>query len=416
MNDHGVIFQTINTLDALSTVSGGVRQQTGVAGDLDLLLTLDGELLNWKEATFFVYGLGLYGDDPSRNVGDIQGVSNIAAPNTWKLFEVWYQQNFSQGRYSLLAGLYDITSEFDVIRSSSELFLNSSFGTGAEFAASGGGGLSTFPNTSLAVRAQAILSDAVAIRAVVADGVPVDPDNPGTAVILRQQDGVFIGTELAFYNQRKRRKRDARKIIENRPFRLVFQRVGRAAPIEYLGKYAVGFWGSTRNQEDLSALDPAGKPMTRDATLGIYGLAEQFVYHEKEDREQGLTVFARAGWADPRVHRLSQYYGGGMVYQGLIPGRDKDLIGVGVAAAVNGSHYKKAQKRAGSSVEDAEIALEMSYAINVRPEIVNQPDVHYIVNPGTDPSVSNAFVVGVRLGLNINWFEGPTATSVEIQK
>lgn len=416
MNDHGVIFQTINTVDILSPVSGGVRRQTALAGDLDLLLTVDGErLLDWNDTTFFVYGLGVYGNDPSQKVGDIQGVSNIAAPNTWKLFEVWYQQNFFQERYSILAGLYDVTSEFDVIRSSAELFLNSSFGTGAEFAASGGDGLSTFPNTSLAVRGQAILSDELAVRAVVADGVPGNPNDTGTAVILRKQDGVFIGTELALYNQRERKKRDAQKIIGKRPLRLVFQRVGRAAPIEYQGKYALGLWGSTRNQEDLSELDSSGNPIKRDGTWGVYGLAEQIVYHEREDRDQGLTLFGRAGWADPRVHRISQYYGAGFVYRGLIPGRNADEIGVGVATALNGSHFKRAQQRAGSPVDRAEIALEMSYAINVRPEIVIQPDVQYIINPGTDPSVGNALVIGARLELNLNWFEGPT-TSVEILK
>jgi hypothetical protein len=39
-NDHGVIFQTINTLDVLSTISGGVRQKTGMACDVDLLFSL----------------------------------------------------------------------------------------------------------------------------------------------------------------------------------------------------------------------------------------------------------------------------------------------------------------------------------------------------------------------------------------
>jgi porin len=417
MNDHGVIFQTINTLDPLFTAAGGLRQQASVAGALDLLLTVDGEgLLDWNEATLFVYGLGVYGNDPSRYAGDIQGVSNIAAPNTWKLYEIWYQQNFLQERYSLLAGLYDVTSEFDVIRSSSELFLNSSFGTGAEFAASGGDGLSTFPNTSLAVRGQAILSDEVAIRAVVADGVPGDPNDTGTAVILRKQDGVFIGTELAFYDQQKQKKRDAQKLTRKRPLRLVFQRVGRAAPMEYQGKYALGLWGSTRNQEDLSALDSSGNPLRRNGTWGVYGLAEQIVYQEREDRDQGLTIFARAGWADPRVHRLSQYYGGGVVYRGLIPGRHTDEIGLGVAAALNGSHFKRAQHRAGNSVDHAEIVLEMSYAITLSPELVIQPDVQYIINPGTDPSVNNAFVIGARVGLNLNWFEGPSTTSVEIQR
>ncbi|MCA9420109.1 MAG: carbohydrate porin [Nitrospira sp.] len=417
MNDHGVIFQTINTIDILSPVSGGVRRQAAIAGDLDLLLTLDGaQLLDWPDATLFVYGLGVYGDDPSQNVGDLQAVSSIAAPNSWKLYEFWYQQNFLQERFSLLAGLYDVTSEFDVIRSSSELFLNSSFGTGPEFATSGVNGPSTFPTTTLAVRGQAILSDELVIRTVVADGVPGNPEDPGgTQLILRKQDGVFINTELAFYNLRDQRRRDARKIIRKRPLRLVFQRVGRAAPMEYEGKYAIGLWGYTTDLSDLSEVDPSGNPLKRDATGGIYGLAEQIVFHETEDREQGLTLFARAGLSDPRVNRLSRYYGAGLVYRGLIPGRDADEIGLGVGAAFNGSHFKRAQQKAEIPVDNAEITVEMSYTINVREEIVVQPDLQYIMNPGTDPAVRNALVVGVRLELNLNWFEGPT-TSVEILK
>lgn len=46
---------------------------------------------------------------------------------------------------------------------------------------------------------------------------------------------------------------------------------------------------------------------------------------------------------------------------------------------------------------------------------ISQSDLQYIVNPSTDPTVRNALVVGVRLEVNLNWFEGPT-TSVEIQK
>jgi carbohydrate-selective porin OprB len=48
-------------------------------------------------------------------------------------------------------------------------------------------------------------------------------------------------------------------------------------------------------------------------------------------------------------------------------------------------------------------------------ELVIQPDMQYIINPSPDPTVGNVLVVGVRLEVNLNWFEGPT-TSVEIQK
>jgi len=417
MNEKGVIFQTINTNDVMDNVTGGLDRNTALIGDLDLILVIDAKkLLNWDEATFFVYGLGLYGNDPSKNVGDIQAVSNIAAPNDWKLFEAWYQQNFLQQRFSILAGLYDVTSEFDVIRSSSELFLNGSFGTGPEFATSGINGPSTFPTTSLAIRGQAILSDDFIIRAVLADGVSGTPnDVTGTQVKLDRKDGLLLATELAYYDQRERKKRDQQKILKQRPFRLTFQRVGRAAPIVYQAKYAIGLWGYTTDFNDLSEVDLLGRPLKRDMTYGVYGFTEKIVYREPQDREQNLTLFTRIGFADPRVNRFSQYYGGGMVYRGLLPNRENDEIGIGVAAAFNSSHFERAQQRSGNSVDTAEIAVEMTYAINVRSEIIIQPNIQYIINPDTNPAIQNALVVGARVEFNLNWFEGPT-TAVEIQK
>jgi porin len=200
LKDQGLLLEVTNTMDILSNISGGVHRKTTLTGDLDLLLTVDIRKLvpSWR-GTVFLYGLGLYGGDPSNNVGDIQGVSNIAAPDTWKLFEAWYQHNLFK-RFSLLAGLYDITSEFDVIVSASTLFLNSSFGTGAELGAGGRNNLSTFPATSLGIKAQAILTESLMVRAVVADGIPGDPNNArGTHVRLRKDDGLFGSMELAYY-------------------------------------------------------------------------------------------------------------------------------------------------------------------------------------------------------------------------
>ena len=89
MHDHGIILETTNTVDVLSNVSGGIRRKTAVAGDLDLLLTIDMKKLDpgWENGRLFVYGLGVYGNDPSKHVGDAQTVSSIAAPNSWSLFE-----------------------------------------------------------------------------------------------------------------------------------------------------------------------------------------------------------------------------------------------------------------------------------------------------------------------------------------
>jgi len=401
MSNHGILLETTNTVDVLSNVSGGVQRKTAVTGDLDLLLTVDMKKLvsDWDRGTLFLYGLGTYGDDPSKYVGDIQAVSNIAAPNTWKLFEAWYQQNLFE-RFSLLAGLYDVTSEFDVMVSSSELFVNSSFGTGAELAASGKNGPSTFPATSLGIRGQAILTDSLMVRAVLADGVPGNPnDSHGTHIHLSEDDGLFGTMELAYY---KFRKGDVSK---GKPRRLTFRRVGRSAPLEYEAKAAIGFWGYTTSLDHLSKVESSGEPVKRDGTYGIYGLAEYDVYHEKGDTDQELTLFGRAGMADPKVNRFSQYYGGGLVYTGLFPGRKFDQTGLGAAAAVNGKYYKRSQRRAGQSVDTAEITLEFTHSIFVNPNLIIQPDVQYVINPDTVQGRKNALVLGVRLEFNLNWFK-----------
>ena len=100
--------------------------------------------------------------------------------------------------------------------------------------------------------------------------------------------------------------------------------------------------------------DPMGNPTKREGTYGIYALAEQIVFREIQDREQNLTLFGRIGFADPRVNRFSQYYGGGFVYRGLFPSREDDEFGFGVAAALNGNHFERAQNNRGNTVDDSE--------------------------------------------------------------
>jgi len=144
LNSRGITLETVNTTDTGSNVKRKKNHNALVIGDIDLLLTLNTEqLMDWKGGTMFLYGLGLYGGNIAEG-RDAQGVSNISANNTWKLFEAWYQQNLFHEKLSILAGLYDVTSEFDVISSASELFVNSSFGTNPTFALSGKNGPSNF--------------------------------------------------------------------------------------------------------------------------------------------------------------------------------------------------------------------------------------------------------------------------------
>ncbi|NNE09981.1 MAG: carbohydrate porin [Gemmatimonadetes bacterium] len=378
LEQRGLSFELDYTIDHFANTRGGVRRRGETLGNVDMMLTAELEpLLGWKNARVFLYGLGNHGGNPSANVGDVQGVDNIETIDTWKLYEAWFEQRFGDDRLSLLVGLYDLNAEFDVIPAAG-LFLNSSFGIGPDFAQSGLNGPSIFPTTSLGARVEFRPFESVYTRAVVLDGVPGDPDSPrGTHIVLAEEDGLLLAAEIGF---------------EHDP------------PLDtggYPGKYALGVWGYTTDLDDLVQTDPDGGPLQRDGTRGFYALAEQSVYREAPDPAQGLTLFARAGVADADVNPLESYVGGGGVYRGLIPGRHEDELGVAVAATRFGDAYREAARLADAATDRWEVALEFSYLCQLSQWLSVQPDVQIIVNPGGDPSLDDATVLGIRFVIGL---------------
>lgn len=112
MAERGVSFGLRYTGDVWGVVSGGLHHRADYVSDWDLTLTVETEpLLGWRGGKIFVYGVGLWDTgSPSDNAGDIQILDNIDAPNQWRLYEAWLEQQMLGGRLSLRAGLYDGTS------------------------------------------------------------------------------------------------------------------------------------------------------------------------------------------------------------------------------------------------------------------------------------------------------------------
>src|SRR5690606_31578386 len=114
------------------------------------------------------------------------------------LYEAWIDQRLWDDRVSLRAGLYDLNSEFDAIDPAA-LFVNSAHGIGTDFGQTGENGPSIFPNTSLALRIEAQLSDNWLVRAAVLDGVPGDPNHPKrTTIKLGNGDGALMVGEINY--------------------------------------------------------------------------------------------------------------------------------------------------------------------------------------------------------------------------
>ena len=371
--EQGVNFEAVYTGDVMSNRSGGVKRGTEYLDNTDLMLTLDGEkLLGRHGLTLFLYGIVNNGNSPTDNVGDLQGVDNIDAPTTSKLLEAWVEQSLCQDSCSVKAGLYNLNSEFDAIDTAT-LFINSSHGVGPDYSQTGQNGPSIFPSTSVAVRISYKPTAQSYIQAAALDGVPGDPSNPhGTQIEFNSGDGALLAAEAGL-------------------------RFPGASEDALGARYSLGVWHYTAHFDDLVDTDGAGQPLRRDNNQGAYVIAEGTLYNEPDDATQGLAVYGRYGIANDDINTLRDYLGAGVVYTGLIPGRPQDKLGLAAADARTGNKYRSAMQLAGTPTTAGELAVELTYHAELTAWLSMQPDVQYIVDPGADPTLENALLLGLRV-------------------
>jgi porin len=336
----------------------------------------------------FLYGLGIHGGSPSSFVGDTQRVTNIEAPGKWTFEEAWIQQNLFDNRLSVLAGRYDLNSEFYRLQSAG-LFLNSSFAIGPEFSHSGREGPSIFPNTSVGARFTIKPIKQIVFRTAVLDGVPVDRPN-GTIDIFSRNDGVLVVEEGAYLY----RPSGSEFTTRTREFR-----IGRNSVRPYIGKIALGARYYSAALDDLTKVRPDGSAVRHHGSRGFYALADKTVYQDANRPERRMTLFGQFGIGDPRVNRFAYYTGGGLTASALIAGRKQDEIGFAIAGAHNGNPFIEAQRDKGVQMRRSEVAFDLTYLAQYGSHLAVQPDIQFIINPGKDPRIKNAVVFMLRFEL-----------------
>ncbi len=136
---------------------------------------------------------------------------------------------------------------------------------------------------------------------------------------------------------------------------------------------------------------------SRAGDYGMYASLDQMVYREREGEGQGFGVFARFGYRSPENHRMSRFWSGGLSYTGLIPTRDKDVLGLAFSLLRSSHHYRRRVDERWAS----ETVYELYYAIRVSPWLVVTPDVQYVDHPGAAGDVGHAVVAGVRVRVSL---------------
>jgi len=366
MSAHGYDWEIIYKLDLLRDISAPNKKSYGL-DNLDIMLTLDGEkIVGLKGSSVLLYVLSNHGSKPAVQGDRLpHGVDNIETPegaNTVKLYQAWLQQTFLDESLSVLVGLYDLNSEFYVTDASS-MFIQPTFGIGAELAATGLNGPSVFPVASFAIRIKAATDSGYYLQTATMDGVSGDPNNyQGTHVQFNKGDGALNVIEAGMPLGVAERLHDS--------------------------KLSLGVWRYTARFDDL--LDPTVKRISR----GYYAMVEKGLHYQPDSNEACINGFVRAGKNDGDTSQFEMSWSAGLVFSSLISGRDQDQLGFAFAQQRNGEKYRATP---GNAQVVNENSLEMTYRYHAMQGLVLQPMVQYLLNHSSDPTQDKNWWLGTRI-------------------
>ena len=114
--------------------------------------------------------------------------------------------------------------------------------------------------------------------------------------------------------------------------------------------------------------------------------------HRIKPDAQGIGLFLRYGFAHAEVNELEHFWSAGVQYQGLVPTRDDDVVGFGVAQGVVSRFVERVDEK-----PRRETALELYYNFRVTPWLNVSPDFQVILDPGGRADGKDAFVAGLRV-------------------
>jgi len=375
LSDSGIEFNLSVTSIYQQNVRGGLsthRRAGRFSGSYDLELSADMQkLLGIENASVYVHTEGWWSksegiDGPS--VGSAFGVNGDAMPrNSIVVTELWYEQSMFDGKFLVRVGKMDITGGFEC--HGCPVAFDSSFFANDE--------TTQFLNSALVNNPTIPFPDyALGIAAFYN---PVGQWYLSAAVVDAQNDfretgfkTTFCGEDYFFY------------IFETG---IAPQISSSKGPLQ--GVYRVGLWNDPQPKANTDYAN-AGKSYRDD--VGFYLSCDQMLIKENADPEdnQGLGAFLRYGYANSKRNDITNFWSIGFQYQGLIEGRDDDVLGVGFAQGIFSNSAST------TYTEDYESVLELYYNAQVTPWLNISPCAQYVANPGGSKTVSDAVIIGLR--------------------
>ena len=152
-------------------------------------------------------------------------------------------------------------------------------------------------------------------------------------------------------------------------------------PDKMPGTFAVGGWNQT------GKLSGAG--VKEDGVQGFYAFASQRLWFRNPGVDNsGITGFFQFGTNNSDTMPVNKYVGAGLTAFGLVAGRTKDSMGVGLAVSWLNQNL---------GFRNDEVMLQAYYQIHVTDGLYFQPTVTYVPNPGQSQTFSPATAITMRM-------------------
>ena len=371
-------FEGNYSTEIRTVASGGLKRGTVFRGLAEAALQADlaAAFRAPADTIFRLSALLPHGGDLSgQHLGDLQGASNIEAYNHPLLYEMWLGAKCADGRLEVRAGRLLADGDFATTESGG-VFLNSSFGWPAFISANTRNTGPAFDRSALGVFAGSALAKNIRVQAGLYDGDSFDDagGDParypnGLHFELGHGQGLFALGEI------------------------VLATTTGPANAARPGAFKFGAWRHTADFPD--QFDAARK---HSGNHGFYFIAEQMLWRETGSAApQGLTAYVRTGFSPGDRSIFAQTADVGLCCTGLLPGRDADVCGLGVAYARISGDFRRAERAAGAAaVSDYELVVEASYQIVLGAHWHLGPDLQWIRHPGGSRALSDALVAGLR--------------------
>ena len=140
---------------------------------------------------------------------------------------------------------------------------------------------------------------------------------------------------------------------------------------------------------------------TTSGSYSVYLLSDWKLFAEENDINQGLALFGSiVANSDEEIAGLPMSYTLGFVYEGLIPTRNRDKLGLMVTIAEHSEYNTYTHDYIPGKIRGTETLLELTYNFRLGYGIEVMPSFQYISNPNGSKDFDNVTVLGTKLNVN----------------